>query len=134
MVAASCVIIGDSIAVGTASQAPACRVNAEVGISSRSYARERVDQVNADTVVISLGANDHPSNLGAPEAMEIVRSRISARRVVWLLPSCGARAAAIEVARRHGDATIDAAPFAGADGIHPTAYGYRTLATEALNR
>jgi lysophospholipase L1-like esterase len=130
----TCVILGDSIAVGTAMAAPACRVSAEVGISSRSYARERVDQVTADTVVISLGANDHPSGIGAPEAMEVVRSRITARRVVWLLPSCGARAAAIEVARSHGDATIDSAPFAGADGIHPTAAGYRILAAEALAR
>ena len=130
----TCAIPGDSIAVGTASQAPACRVSAQVGISSRSYARERVEQVTADTVVISLGANNHPSGIGAPEAMETVRSRITARRVVWLLPSCGARASAIEVARRHGDETIDAAPLAGADGIHPTASGYRILATEALAR
>ena len=128
-----CAILGDSIAVGTAGQAPACRVNAEVGISSRSYARERINKVSADTVVISLGANDHPSGIGAPEAMETVRSRITARRVVWLLPSCGARAAAIEVARRHGDVTLDSAPFAGADRIHPTAAGYRNLAAAALN-
>ena len=129
----TCAILGDSIAVGTGMAAPACRMSAQVGISSRSFARERVDQVAADTVVISLGANDNPSGIGAVEAMETVRSRVTARRVIWLLPSCGARASAVEVARRHGDATVDAAPFAGADGIHPTMAGYRLLAAEALN-
>ena len=55
-----CLIVGDSIAVGTHQFKPDCVAYAKGGINSWQWNRKFGDkQLGANTVIISLGSNDH---------------------------------------------------------------------------
>lgn len=123
-----CLIEGDSIAVGVGSLLPECRTDAKVGIGSAAFAATRTANVSNDLVVISLGSNDGSRDTTAE--METVRSRVTARRVVWILPAVGARKSAWIVASMHGDEVLDIWGKTGPDGVHPTTTEYKTLATK----
>ena len=129
-VAADCLVLGDSIAVGLSSALAECRVDAKAGISSPSFADTHVARAGGDLVVISLGSNDGRGDTTA--ALERVRARITAApRVLWLVPNVGARTEVLAVAAGHGDQVVDIRPFVGGDGVHPTENGYRELARRA---
>jgi lysophospholipase L1-like esterase len=113
----TCVVLGDSIAVGTGAELRACHTIARVGISSPAYAAAHVLQLDVTLAVISLGSNDGSADTTA--ALETVRSRVHADRVVWLIPNVGAREHVLAVAARHGDRVVDVRPYVGTDGIHP---------------
>jgi hypothetical protein len=53
-----CLILGDSIAVGTYSAKPECEVHAQVGINSRNFNKKYKNDFAAKIVAISLGSND----------------------------------------------------------------------------
>lgn len=120
-------VVGDSIAVGLGQQMRGARVNAEVGIPSAQIVG-RVPQ-DAQTVVVSLGANDDSSAVG-----RTVQSAVAARRrnpnarFVWVVPANNPQAAnAISAfARSNGDPVVTFQP--GRDGIHPASY--RQLAAQ----
>lgn len=124
-----CLSLGDSLAVGVGQQLPDCRVEAEVGITSARYVTERLSPHRADRVVISLGVNDG-TGANTLENLARVRSAVTARTVIWLLPfgHADARVAIQTIARRFGDRIIDTSPYVGGDKLHPTGAGYRTLA------
>lgn len=124
-----CLSLGDSLAVGVGQKLPECRVEAEVGITSARFVTERLSPARADRVVISLGVNDGAS-AHTLENLARVRSAVTARSVVWLLPfeHDAARRAIQATAARFGDRTIDTSPYVGDDRLHPTDAGYRTLA------
>ena len=123
-----CLVIGDSIAVGIGHTLPECRTEARVGINSRQFVFELLSPQQADTVVISLGANDGSSAYTIPNLLR-VRETVNGRRVYWLLPPhhANARLAIRTVATQFGDRMIDCTPQAGPDGLHPTGAGYRKL-------
>lgn len=123
-----CLLLGDSLAVGVGQQLPQCRIEAEVGITSARYIEERLSPYRADRVVISLGVNDG-AGAHTLENLARVRSAVTARSVIWLLPfgHGDARAAIQTIARRFGDRTIDTSPYVGGDKLHPSEAGYRTL-------
>jgi lysophospholipase L1-like esterase len=128
-----CLSLGDSIAVGVGQKLPECQIEAEVGITSARFIAERLLPSRADRVVISLGVNDGES-ARTVENLVRVRSSVTAGSVVWLLPfgHDPARRAIQAVAARFGDRTIDTGPYVGADRLHPTDAGYRSLARLAL--
>ena len=123
---ASCLIVGDSIAVGLAQQMPECGSSARVGIRASAVVG-RVRQ--ADRVIVSAGSNDLRDSAGLRAALERVRAGAGGGVVVWVLPANGARQAVLSVARHHGDRTVSFR--AGRDGVHPRSY--RELAN-ALRR
>jgi hypothetical protein len=132
-----CLVIGDSIAVGVSQARPECVSYAKIGINSslwnRDYLPQAVDK-NYETVVISLGANDHK---GIPTENELRRMRVnvSGKRVFWIDPGKSrkpvAHDAIMRIAGQYGD-TVIARPQdqMSADGIHPTGQGYKTLANQ----
>jgi lysophospholipase L1-like esterase len=133
-----CLILGDSIAVGTKMFAPReCVSYSESGINSRQWnLRWRWAPLQAKTVVISLGTNDY---LGIRTEKELrkLRSRVLSHRVVWIMPPCTKRfcnpyvnARVSRVAFDFGDRTISTDRLQG-DGIHPTARGYQQLVRRA---
>jgi hypothetical protein len=113
----SCAIIGDSIALGLALANPSCFHNAKVGRTAQQISIH-APAVVANWAIISAGSNrgDNTRN-----SLETIRRRISADKVVWVLPRHGAARSWIRtLAVIYGD---DVQEFkAGRDGIHPQNY------------
>jgi hypothetical protein len=134
-------VIGDSLAVGVAHFQPSCEMVARVGISSRDYIDHLLGFVSpvAQQAVISLGVNDSPSRTTLMN-LRVVRARIHARRVYWLLPGIkdDVRRMIYSVAAQHHDVLIDTRPISRSqpDHLHPTREGYYQIAKaiSAYNR
>lgn len=122
-----CLVVGDSIAVQYAAFERHCGRCAVGGWNSWQVGRLACARVlSADTIVVSLGSNDHKGVDTRSELM-ILRSRMQARRVFWILPAIKPHIQVIvrEVAALHGDVvvTIDRTY----DGVHPSMPALRTI-------
>ena len=124
-----CIILGDSIAVGTAHFRPECVALARSGINSRDWNRQnRNNPVAAGTVIISLGSNDTAQIRTIWEVTQM-RERVRAERVYWILPANKPHVAAfVETVARDFEDTVIRIPELSRDGVHPTVKGYRGLA------
>ncbi|MCA8457919.1 SGNH/GDSL hydrolase family protein [Burkholderia multivorans] len=129
---ASCFVMGDSVAQGIAAQLPQCSSNTKVGLNT-VQALTRFSQVQAQTVIVSLGINDRDYP-GTRTNLEAIRARIHADKVIWILPSgklsfgTQKKKDALYVAVKHGDEMRNIDLTISADGIHPTERGYRAIA------
>ena len=124
-----CLIVGDSIAVGTAHFRPECTVMAQSGINSRDWNEKHYhDQLKSDTVIISLGSNDLKT-LNTFREIILLRSRIKARRVFWILPANKPQKVELirMVAEEYKD-TLVPIPNVSEDRVHPSPQGYKQLA------
>lgn len=127
-----CLILGDSIAVGTAQFRPDCAVYAKSGINSHNWLNKNVGKnLTAKSVIISLGSNDHQSVKTFHELMAI-RLLTDAGRVYWILPANKPDVTEIVeiIARNFGD-TILPIIKVSKDGVHPTTAGYKELAEKS---
>jgi lysophospholipase L1-like esterase len=130
-----CLILGDSIAVGVSMQRPECQAIAKSGINSWSWVNQHITKdLSADTVIISLGANDH-KGIKTKRELETVRSQVVAKRVFWISPGRErkpeAQTAIEEIAKQYGDIVLPRPKDKmSADGIHPTGRGYKELASQ----
>lgn len=129
-----CMIIGDSIAVGTSYARPECVRYAKGGWNSWQWNKDYLDAAKskaAKTLIISLGANDH-KGVKTEQELRKMRSSVTATKVFWI--SLGKdrkqeQMAVIEkIAAEYGD-TIIPRPEAhmSADKIHPTGKGYKII-------
>lgn len=130
-----CMIMGDSIAVGSHSHRPRCELVARTGLSSRSWwQRYNQHSLKAHTVIVSLGSNDTDSVSSYRQLLQI-REKITAHTVYWIAPNASSRGpqlADVEaVARQFGDSVIRTDKYS-ADRIHPTHSGYRELMNQTL--
>jgi lysophospholipase L1-like esterase len=134
-----CLILGDSIAVGTHQQRPECVAYAKGGINSWQWTNKNITRdLTAKTVIISLGSNDHAGVKTHRELLSI-RELTKAERVYWILPAGNLKASGVdiskiqasvhEISKQYGDVVLPFQP--SRDGIHPTAQGYRELAKAA---
>lgn len=126
-----CLIIGDSIAVGTAMHKPECVTIAKVGITSHGWNdRFNVREIEAGVVVISLGSNDINPERTAIELSNLRRDIRLAKRVYWIVPAVD-KPEIVEIvkniARVYGDDLLTI-PNVSRDKIHPTKKGYKKLA------
>jgi len=125
-----CLILGDSIAVGIAQHRPECIAYATVGITSRKFVDQHIaGDLNANTVVVSLGANDS-KNIKTLKELFALRQVIGSKHVVWILPAnnkTAAEAVSI-VADKFEDKSISIAELSK-DHVHPTAREYKRLAS-----
>ena len=132
-----CLILGDSIAQGIANHRTECVEYAHVGWNSQQFNRRyNTTQLDANTVIISLGTNDH-GHMDTYEQLSVLRSRIDARKVIWIMPAAinprsGANLSIIQtsirsIARVNGDSILPI-PRPMADRYHPTVAGYKNLA------
>jgi lysophospholipase L1-like esterase len=136
-----CLIVGDSIAVGTKMFMKQCADYAKGGINSWQFNKMyREKDLTANTVIISLGSNDH-RGVKTYDELFTMRQRVTADRVYWVLPHGNLNApqnlpiAEIQkivqrVAEHYGDVVL---PIRGIqpDGIHPSWAGYRDIAERA---
>lgn len=133
-----CMIIGDSIAVGTAMYRPDCVSYSRGGWNSWQWNRDYLGiagSKNYKTVIISLGANDH-AGVKTEQELRKMRSGVKADRVFWISPGKERKPIpqdAIEkIAKEYGDIVLSRPKeHMSADGIHPTGRGYKILGEQA---
>ena len=129
-----CMIIGDSIAVGTAMARPECVSYAKGGWNSWQWNKDFLSKASTDpskVLIISLGANDH-KGVKTEQELRKMRAAVKADRVFWIDPGQDRKPiphdAIVKIAKEYGDMII-ARPkgHMSADGIHPTGRGYKIL-------
>ena len=115
----SCLITGDSIAVGLSWFIKGCVVAAKVGAPS-AYILEHTPMISVDTAYISAGSND-PYNPDLAKNLIAIRTKIDAKKFVFILPTnLQARDNLYIIAMKNGDGVVQFT--AGKDGIHPKSY------------
>lgn len=130
-----CMVIGDSIAVGVSMVRKECVNYSKGGWNSWQWNKDYLSQATAkpyETIIISLGANDHK---GVKTEFELrkMREAIKGKRVFWIDPGKDRKPiphdAMMRIAAEYGD-TVLPRPKAhmSNDGVHPTMKGYRELA------
>ena len=134
-----CLIVGDSIAVGTKMFAPHCELQGKGGINTWQFNRMYKGSFYADTVIISLGSNDHKGVRTYDELFEL-RQRVGAKNVFWVLPAGNLPAGGVpiakiqsivkEIAASNGDTVLPITRLQP-DGIHPSWAGYKDIAEKA---
>ena len=124
-----CLILGDSIAVGTGLNRPEYKVLVQQGITSKGWNMSNVKStLDANTVIISLGSNDY-AQIDSLEELTKLRKRIHAEKVYWIMPAIKPDVQDIieNIAHENGDWIIQI-PYLSNDGVHPTMQGYRKIA------
>ena len=132
-----CLIMGDSIAVGTARMMPQCTAIAKGGINSwqynKDYVQPRKNDFGSEVVIISLGSNDHKGVKTYNELYKL-RERVKAQRVYWVLPkqeTFPRQADDVKlIAESFGDHIIKPTRYQE-DNVHPSWAGYKQIAEEA---
>jgi lysophospholipase L1-like esterase len=123
-----CLILGDSIAVGTHQFKPECIAYAKGGINSWQWNKKFGDKsLGAKTVIISLGSNDH-EHVRTIWELQQIRDRVKADRVFWIMPAIKPEVQDMvrNVATSYGDIVLPITRLQK-DGIHPSWAGYKEL-------
>jgi lysophospholipase L1-like esterase len=132
-----CLILGDSIAVGTHMARPECVAYAKGGWNSWQWNKDYLSKASsksAKTVIISLGANDH-KGVKTEQELRKMREAIKGDRVFWISPGKErkpiAQDAIERIAKEYGDIILSRPEaFMSKDGIHPTGKGYKVIAEQ----
>lgn len=125
-----CLILGDSIAVGTQQFAPQCQLIGKGGINSWQFNKMYTQQFEGVNIVISMGSNDH-SGVKTQNELESLRARVTAKgRVYWILPAIKPPIQEIvrNIAAKNNDTVLPITKLQ-ADGVHPSWAGYKELAS-----
>jgi len=125
-----CLIIGDSIAVGTAQARPECIAYAKGGWNTWQWNKEFLkNDLSAKTVIISLGSNDH-KGVRTKAELQRIREKVGVKaRVFWILPAIKPDIQQIvnDMAKEYGDVVLPIAKLQS-DKIHPSWAGYKEIA------
>lgn len=132
-----CMVIGDSIAVGVSMARKECVSYAKVGWNSWQWNKDYLSKATGkpyETIIISLGANDHK---GVKTEFELrkMRAAIQGKRVFWIDPGAERKPlphdAMMRIAKEYGDVVLSRPKeHMSGDGIHPTGKGYQELAKQ----
>ena len=126
-----CLIIGDSIAVGTHRVKPECAYYAKGGWNTSQWNRDYLkNDLNAKTVIISLGSNDH-KGIKTREELLKTRSKVNGTRVYWIIPAIKPPIQQIvrDIAKEYGDIVVEIKGLQP-DKVHPSWNGYKQIAKE----
>jgi lysophospholipase L1-like esterase len=132
-----CLIVGDSIAVGTAMARPECVSHSRGGWNSWQWNKDYLaiaSEKTAKTIIISLGANDH-KGVKTEKELRKMREAIKGDRVFWIDPGQDRKPvpheAIMQIAKEYGDTVLPRPKDQmSSDGVHPTGRGYKTLANQ----
>lgn len=132
-----CLIIGDSIAVGTKMFRPECADYAQGGITSHGWEKKFGNKnLEAQTVLISLSTNDW-EKANTLEKLRHIRAKVKAERVYWIEPNAESKPQAVKyvrtVAQEYGDAVVATTRWQP-DKIHPSWAGYKDIADQTRVR
>jgi lysophospholipase L1-like esterase len=134
-----CLILGDSIAVGTHQFRPECASYSKGGWNTKQWNRDYLNNdLTAKTVIISLGSNDHKYIETEDELIKL-RNKVKGQRVFWILPAGNHPKSNVSiqyiqtlirhVAKQYGDTVLPITRLQK-DGIHPSWAGYKELANQ----
>jgi lysophospholipase L1-like esterase len=127
-----CLILGDSIAVGTHRFKQECVAYATGGLNSKQWFDRNVGKSPyiAKTVIISLGTNDH-QYIKTESELRTLRALTKGDRIYWILPAIKPDIQNIvrKVAQENGDVVLPITSLQ-ADKIHPSWAGYKQIAKE----
>jgi lysophospholipase L1-like esterase len=129
-----CLIIGDSIAVGTHMVMKECSSYSIGGYNTWQWNKKFSDKkLESKNVIISLGTNDHKGVKTRAE-LEKIRAKIKASNVFWIMPPCNngfckedINKIVKEIAERNGDIIVGTNRVQK-DNIHPSWKGYQEIA------
>lgn len=125
-----CMIIGDSIAVGVAQVRQECVAYAKGGWNTWQWNRDYLkNNLTANTVIISLGSNDH-KGVRTKAELQRVREKVgTTARVFWILPAIKPEIQQIvrDMAAEYNDTVLPIGRLQP-DGVHPSWAGYKELA------
>jgi lysophospholipase L1-like esterase len=129
-----CMIIGDSIAVGTHMARPECVAYAKGGWNSWQWNKDYLSKASsqpARTVIISLGANDH-KGVKTEAELRKMREAVKGDRVFWIDPGQDRKPlphdAIVRIAKEYGDTVLPRPKeHMSSDKVHPTGKGYKIL-------
>lgn len=132
-----CMILGDSIAVGISMVRKECVSYAQSGWNSWQWNKDYLKKASSksfDTIIISLGANDH-GGVKTEQELRKMRASIIGKRVFWVDPGKSRKPipheAMTKIAIEYGDIVLSRpSNYMSGDGIHPTGKGYKTLAEQ----
>ena len=138
-----CIILGDSIAVGTQMFYKECQLVGKGGINTWQWNQMySVNQLTADTVVISLGTNDH-KYVKTEQELRKMRDRVQAKRIFWILPANNLPASEVSIlsiqnivkqlASEYNDIVVEIKSLQP-DKIHPSWAGYEQIVKEVKER
>jgi lysophospholipase L1-like esterase len=124
-----CLIVGDSIAVGTHQFRPECAAYARGGWNTWQWNRDYLSSdLGAKTVIISLGSNDH-KGVRTKAELQRLREKVGTNtRVFWILPAIKPNIQEIvrDMAREYGDTVVPITALQP-DGVHPNTRGYKQI-------
>ena len=127
-----CLILGDSIAVGTQQARRECVSYAKVGINSHRWNQDYLkNDLAANTVIISLGSNDH-KGVRTKAELQRIREKVGTNaQVFWILPAIKPEIQTIvkDMATEYGDVVIPIKSLQP-DGVHPSRAGYKQIVLE----
>ena len=131
-----CIVLGDSIAVGTQLQRYECTSYSKGGINTWQWNKMYSDKdLSAGTVIISLGTNDH-KGVKTEKELPAMRSKVKASKVFWIMPPCNdkfCKPDINEIVKKIAEANNDliiGTNRVQTDGVHPSWAGYRELASQ----
>lgn len=125
-----CLILGDSIAVGTHQFRPECIAYAKGGWNTSQWNRDYLkNDLSAKSVIISLGSNDH-AGVRTKAELQRMREKVgTSARVFWIVPAIKPNIQEFvkQVAEEYGDTLIPITRLQP-DKVHPSWAGYKEIA------
>lgn len=126
-----CLILGDSIAVGTQAMRHECVLVGKGGINSRQFNKNYAEKIEpANTVIISLGSNDH-DGVNSFKELLAMRERVEGKRVFWIMPAIKPHIQEMVqiIAKNFGDTVLPITRLQP-DKVHPSWAGYKEIALQ----
>ena len=126
-----CLILGDSIAVGTQQFRQECVLVGKGGINTWQFNKNYAQKIEpANTVIISLGSNDH-DGVNSFKELLAMRQRVEGKRVFWIMPAVKPHIQAMVeiIAKNFGDTVLPITRLQP-DKIHPSWAGYKDIAAK----
>lgn len=131
-----CIILGDSIAVGTHQFYQECKLIGKGGINTRQWNQlYPTHDLTAKVVIISLATNDH-KYVKTESELVAMRERVKGQTVFWILPAGNLKGSEVpidtiqgyvlDIADRYGDVILNIRGLQR-DGIHPSWSGYKDI-------
>lgn len=120
---ATCLLTGDSIAVGLEKFKPGCTAAARNGATSDEVVAMAPADSGFTQVIVSMGTNDWRTRAPLAANLDALRARYPHARFAWIAPRKGRSETLVALfAASHHDALVRLADLPSRDSTHPSNY------------